>query len=234
LISLNFLIFIYVPEGRFKQMKYLFFILLVLLTACEERERDTKNLPWKTSVTESGAIQVLGITIGEMTLKELSIRLQKISDTALFETPKGELSIESYFGKTMIGLLEARIVVDLEVSDEFLNTERKYAKNRDSTPNNNWKYQLTTEGLAEVANKKIWRMAYLPTGQYEEKQIKFFGEPEEIIEVTKTAQYRLFPSKGIALLWDTDGSEIFYYVAPKDFLRLKESLPMEVVRPKAD
>lgn len=215
-------------------MKYLFITLLILLTACESRERDTKNLPWKTSVTASGATQVFGIAIGEVTLKELSLRLRKISDTALFETPKGELSIESYFGKVAIGLLEARIIADLEVSDEFLNTERQHAKNRDSTPNNNWKYQLTTEGLAETVNKVVWRMVYLPTGQYEEKQIKFFGKPEEIIKITKTAQYRLFPSKGIALLWDTDGGEIFYYVAPKDFLRLKESLPMKVVRPKED
>jgi hypothetical protein len=211
-------------------MKYLFFTLLILLTACEPRERDTKNLPWKTSVMESGAIQVFGIAIGEVTLKELSIRLKKIPDTALFETPKGNLSIESYFGKTTIGLLEARIIVDLDVSDEFLKTERKYAKDRDSTPNNNWKYQLTTEGAASIVNKKVWRMVYLPIAQYEEKQIKFFGEPEEIIKVTKTAQYRLYPSKGIVLLWDTNGGEIFYYVAPRDFLRLKESLPMEVVQ----
>jgi len=215
-------------------MKYLFFILLALLTACEPRERDTKNLPWKTSVTESGATEVFGITVGEVTLKELSIRLQKIADTALFETPKGKLSIESYFGKTTIGLLEGRIIADLDASDEFLKTERQHVKDRDSTPNNNWKYQLSTEGAAEIVNMNIWRFVYIPVAEYEEKQIKFFGEPAETIKVTKTAQYRLFPDKGIALLWDTKGGEIFYYVAPKDFARLKASLPMEIVRPKED
>ncbi len=215
-------------------MKYFFFIVIALLTACEPRERDTKNLPWKTSVTESGATEVFGLAVGEMTLKELSIRLKKIADTALFETPKGELSIESYFGKTTIGLLEGRIIADLDASDEFLKTERKHVKDRDSTPNNNWKYQLSTEGAAEIVNMKVWRFVYIPVAEYEEKQIKFFGEAKETIKVTKTAQYRLFPDKGIALLWDTDGGEIFYYVAPKDFARLKASLPMEIVRPKED
>ena len=215
-------------------MKYAFFILLILLTACTPKERNTKNVPWKTSITESGATQVFGVAVGEVSLKELSIALKKIADTALFETPSGELSIESYFGKTMIGLLEGRIIADLETEDAFLQTERKYAKKRDSTPNNNWKYKLTTEGLEKIVEMKVWRLVYLPTGQYEEKQIKFFGEPEEIINLSKTAHYRLFPSKGIALLWDTDGGEIFYYVAPKDFSRLKESLPREIVRPKED
>jgi hypothetical protein len=212
----------------------LFIILFFLLTACEPKERETENLPWKTSLTDTGATHVFGVAIGEVTLKELSIRLQKIADTALFETSKGKLSIESYFGKTMIGILEGRVIADLEASDDFLKTERGYAKDRDSTPNNNWKYKLTTEGLEKIVDMTVWRIVYLPTGQYEEKQIRFFGEPEEIIEVTKTAQYRLFPSKGIVLLWDTEGGEIFYYVAPKDFARLKASLPMDVVRPKED
>jgi len=181
-------------------MKYFFFIVIAFLTACEPRERDTKNLPWKTSVTESGATEVFGLAVGEMTLKELSIRLKKIADTALFETSKGELSIESYFGKTSIGLLEGRIIADLDASDEFLKTERKHAKNRDSTPNNNWKYQLSTEGAAKIVNMRVWRFVYIPVAEYEEKQIKFFGEPDEIINVTKTAQYRLFPDKGIGAL----------------------------------
>jgi len=215
-------------------MKTLFFSLLVLLTACSAKERDTQNLPWKTSITASGATQVFGIAVGEVTLKELSIRLKKISDSALFETSKGVLSLEAYFGKTMIGLLEGRIIVDLEADSGFLKTERQYARNRDSTPNNNWKYKLSTEGLVKTVDMVIWRLVYIPTGEYEQKQIKFFGKPEEIIKVTKTAQYRLYPSKGIALLWDTEGSEIFYYVAPKDFSRLKASLPMEIVRPKED
>jgi hypothetical protein len=215
-------------------MKYILFSLLVLLTACTAKERDTENLPWKTSVTESGATQVFGISVGEVTLKELSIRLKKISASALFETPEGVLSLEAYFGKTMVGLLEGRIIVDLQADSAFLKAEREYARERDATPNNNWKYRLSTEGLAKTVDMVVWRMAYLPTGQYEQKQMNFFGEPEEIINITKTAQYRLYPSKGLALLWDTEGSEIFYYVAPKDFLRLKDSLPMEVVRPKED
>jgi hypothetical protein len=215
-------------------MKYLLIILFFLLTACEPKERDTKNLPWKTALTESGATHVFGVAVGEVTLKELSITLQKIADTALFETPKGTLSIESYFGKTMIGLLEGRVIADLEASDEFLKIERGYAKERDATPNNNWKYKLTTEGLEKIVDMVVWRIVYLPTGEYKEKQIHFFGKPAEIITLTKTAQYRLFPTKGIVLLWDTDGGEIFYYVAPKDFSRLKASLPMDIVRPKED
>lgn len=214
-------------------MKILFFVFLaVLLTACEPRQRDTKNLPWKISVSESGATQVLGVNIGEDSLKQVSTTLRSIADTAVFENDKGKLHLESYFGKVMIGMLEGRIVADLDANEDFLKTAKEQAKSRDATPNNNWKYKLSYENGAKANEMRVWRLVYMPTGQYEEKQIKFFGVPEETIKVTETAHYRLFPSKGLAVLWDTDGGEIFYYVAPKEFARLKASLPMEVVQPK--
>ena len=62
---------------------------------------------------------------------------------------------------------------------------------------------------------------------FEPAQMKFFGEPDEKIQVSESAQYWLYPNRGMALFWDTDGKEIFYYVANKDFDRLKKSLPME-------
>ena len=215
-------------------MKYLFIVLLIFLSACEPRKRDTENLPWKTTLSDTGVTQVFGINVGETTLKELSIRLRNVAETAIFETDKGKLNLEAYFGKTTIGLLEGRIIADLDVDEEWLQKERDHAKDREPTPNNNWKYTLSEESAMAVLDKRVWRFVYMPTGQYEEKQIKFFGVPEETVKVTETAEYRLFPSKGIALLWDKDGGEIFYYVAPKDFARLKTTLPMEVVRPNAD
>ena len=59
--------------------------------------------------------------------------------------------------------------------------------------------------------------------------MNFFGEPAEKIKVNDTAEYWLYPSKGMILLYDTDGKEIFYYVAKQDFERLKESLPRKAV-----
>ncbi|MCK5901600.1 MAG: hypothetical protein KAG28_00500 [Cocleimonas sp.] len=213
-------------------MKPLFLVLFILLTACDSQPRDTSKLPWKTAVTATGATEVFGIPIGDVTLQALSIGLHKAAEVSLFETPKGALNLEAYFGKVGVGgILEGRIVADLEASDVFLQTEKKQAKDRDATPNNNWKYEISHAAGNKALQMKVWRMVYMPTGQYEEKQIKFFGKPEETISVTKTAQYRLFPQKGIALLWDTEGGEIFYYVAPKDFPRLKAILPMKIVQP---
>jgi len=52
---------------------------------------------------------------------------------------------------------------------------------------------------------------------------------EEIIKLNDTAEYRLYPSKGMVLLYDTAGKEIFYYAAKKDFKRLKDSLPKKII-----
>ena len=73
-------------------------------------------------------------------------------------------------------------------------------------------------------NLKIWRFMYMSIADYEAKQIDFFGEPESVEQVTETAEYRYYPSKGLVVLWDKDGKEIFYYTSPANFERLVQAL----------
>ena len=211
-------------------MKKVFLLsLLILISACSPTDSDiTKaNLPWNVSVNPDGTTHILGVDIGTTTFKELMFKLQLLAEPGLFEAKDGSLKLEAYFGKKKFGILEARLVAEMDAEDSILKKMLKEQVGRDSTPSNHWKYKLNIENTRIANELRVWRLVYLPISDYETKQIKFFGEPEETIKVNKTAQYLLFPSKGLVVLWDTDGKEVFYYVAKKDFERLRKSLPMK-------
>lgn len=211
-------------------MKKVFLLsLLILISACSPTDSDiTKaNLPWNVSVNPDGTTHILGVDIGTTTFKELMFKLQLLAEPGLFEAKDGSLKLEAYFGKKKFGILEARLVAEMDAEDAILKKMLKEQVGRDSTPSNHWKYKLNIENTRIANELRVWRLVYLPISDYETKQIKFFGEPEETIKVNKTAQYLLFPSKGVVVLWDTDGKEVFYYVAKKDFERLRKSLPMK-------
>jgi len=207
------------------------FILSVftLLVACGSATDDKiKNyLPWKVTATSDNATHVLGIDIGKTTFKELMFALQLLAEPALFEDKDGKLTLEAYFGKKKFGILEARLVAEIDADKAVLKTMLKEQVGRDSTPSNHWKYQLSVKNTRIANDLRVWRLVYMPVSDYETKQIKFFGTPEETIKINDTAQYLLFPSKGLIVLWDTAGKEVFYYVAKKDFARLRKSLPMK-------
>jgi hypothetical protein len=190
------------------------------------------GLPWQVSTTASGATHVLGVDIGETTFKELMFKLRLLAEPALFETPEGNLFLEASFGKKKFGVLEARLIAEMEADQSVFKIMKEDNAGRDSTPSNHWKYSLSVESTKVANDLRVWRLVYLPIADFELKQMKFFGEPAEKIQVTDNAQYWLYPKKGMALLWDKEGKEIFYYAAPKDFARLKQSLPTKVVTVK--
>ena len=187
------------------------------------------GLPWQVTTTKNGATHVLGVDIGEITFKELMFKLKLLAEPALFETPEGVLFLEASFGKKKFGVLEARLIAEMEAKQSVFQAMKDDNKGRDSTPSNHWKYSLSVKSTKIANDLRVWRLVYLPVADFELKQMKFFGEPQEKIQVTDNAQYWLYPEKGMALLWDTEGKEIFYYTAPKDFSRLKKSLPMNIV-----
>ena len=196
----------------------------------KDRENQVSNrLPWQSTLNEDGTTRVLGVDIGKVTFKELMFKLQLLAESAVFESPEGELSLEAYFGKKKFGFLEARLVVELDADTALLKTMLDESTDKEATPSNNWKYSLNVKNTKIANNLRVWRLIYLPVTDYEPKQMSFFGEPEEKTKVTDTAEYWLYPSRGMALLYDISGKEIFYYAAPKDFARLKKSLPMNVV-----
>ncbi|MCF6190325.1 MAG: hypothetical protein L3J51_07595 [Cocleimonas sp.] len=206
--------------------------VLSFLSACDKESSKTAaatNLPWKVSTTANGATHVLGVDIGETTFKQLMFKLRLLAEPALFETAEGNLFLEASFGKKKFGVLEARLIAEMEADQTVFKAMKEDNAGRDSTPSNHWKYSLSVKSTKIANDLRVWRLVYLPVADFELKQMQFFGEPQEKVQVTDNAQYWLYPDKGMALLWDKEGKEIFYYAAPKDFTRLKKSLPTKVV-----
>jgi len=213
-------------------MKRLIFIgFFLFLSACDAPDKETlnANLPWQASTKSDGSTQVLGVDIGKVTFKDMMFKLQLLAEPALFEAPDGKLTLEAYFGKKKFGVLEARLVAEMDAEESLLKMMLAEQVERDSTPSNNWKYSLSVKNTKLANDLRVWRLIYMPVSDYEPKQMKFFGEPEEKLKINETAEYWFYPQRGMVLLYDTDGKEIFYYVAKRDFARLKELLPKEIV-----
>ena len=208
----------------------LFFILIGCGVQDEEtQKRYAQIVPWNISVNADGTTGIIGVDIGNATFKDLMFKLKLLAEPAVFEASDGTLTLEAYFGKKKFGILEARLIAEMDADEVLLQTMKKEQTDKDSTPSNHWKYGLNVKNTKLANDLRVWKLIYLPITDYQPKQMNFFGEPAEKITVNKTAEYWLYPEKGMVLLYDTAGKEIFYYVAKKDFARLKAGLPKEAV-----
>ena len=201
-------------------------ILCCVLTACIDTASQPEKgvLPWQVTLLDNGQTDVLSVSPGVTTLREFSERFGSLPELMLFQKPSGELFLEGYLGKVKVGRFDARIIAELDATNEFMQSVLALNLDRTPTPNNLWQYKLSEEQMLEAVDFKVWRFMYISIAAYEEKQIDYFGEPESIEKVTDTAEYRYYPKIGTVVMWDTDDKEIFYYTSPADFPRLKQAL----------
>ncbi len=219
-------------------MKRLLFLTIVLLFFglflfawlfyADDKQKLSKDLPWKIEISETGATKVFGLDIGRLTLEEMMLSLHKIADVSIFEARDGALSLEAFFGKTRLGIFDATLIADIDADQvklrEFLTQINPSDKK--STPSGHWKYDLAESSLKQANKMRIWRLVYIPSANYEAVTIrKQFGEPESTETLPDDLVYWFYPKKGVAILQDPNGREIFYYVAADEFDRLKAALP---------
>ena len=209
----------------------LFFLGLLIsawLFYTEDKQQLNKDLPWKIEISETGATKVFGLDVGRLTLEEMMLSLHKIADVSIFEARDGKLSLEAYFGKTRLGIFDAILIADVDADQvklrEFLTQVNP--SDKEATPSGNWKYALAESSIKQANKMRVWRLVYIPSANYEAVTIrKQFGEPESTETLPDDLVYWFYPQKGVAILQDPNGREIFYYVAADEFDRLKVALP---------
>lgn len=204
-------------------------LVCLAIVACGGRSSSIENqrLPWDIQKQTTGETEVFGIRPGKITLREFTLHFHELADVRLFQKPDGSLFLEAYLGKVRLGKFDARLIAELDAPDALLQSVLVSNKNRKPTPNNYWQYNLSDQQLLEALEQRVWRFMYIPVADYEEKQIDFFGEPESTKKASDTAEYRFYPENGFAMLWDKSGKEVFYYVLPSEFDRLKVAIEQD-------
>jgi hypothetical protein len=187
-------------------------------------------LPWEIKQTASGATEVFGLHVGQLSLKDMMKTLHKIAEINAFEDKNGQKILEAYFAKVKLGVFDAILIAELDIKTEILNNfiQNSNINEREATPSGRWKYVLNEANMQQVNQLRVWRLIYIPVAEYNETTLnKQFGKPNAKQVLDDNLSYWYYPKKGLAILHDKSGSEIFYYVAPNEFTRLKTVLPKQ-------
>ncbi|HHC75035.1 MAG TPA: hypothetical protein ENK78_08175 [Thiothrix sp.] len=197
-------------------------------------EQAQHDNPWQIESAANGATRVFGLDVGRLTLQELMMSLHKIAELSVFEDEQQQLSLEAYFGKTKLGIFDARLIAEMDASQTQLRPFIAFNKEREGTPSGRWKYNISSPEHIQQANEwRVWKLMYIPSANYEPVSIeKYFGKPDSKESISKQHHYWYYPQKSFVVLEDTEGKETFYYVAPEDYPRLLKSLPKQLAEQK--
>lgn len=179
-------------------------------------------LPWESQLNENGHISVMGVEIGDTTLKQARKLLGGRAEVALFQDKgNGQLSAEAFFSEVTSGGLSGRIIVGLAVPGDRLYLMAERADKRKPMETGNIKLQPHWQDRDELADSVIKSVTYIPYIDLDDEVIRSrFGEPKRTLETQQGILHYLYPQKGLDVLLDPNGKEVIQYVNPADFTEL--------------
>ncbi|WP_298607653.1 hypothetical protein [uncultured Thiothrix sp.] len=211
------------------------FCTLLLLSACgkSEHPQAIDNLPWQVTKTAEGHTQVFHMELGKTTLRQAIELLHSFPELAVMQAPNHEYSLEAYFGKQRLGVFEAKLVAELAADPASLEKFAKEHIKREPQASGAWRLTVSEENQKLANDFPIKTLIYIPVVNYEPDIIlSRFGAGSEVVKLTDTVDAWFYADRGLAMLIDAKGGDIFYYSSLADFPQLKAKilkLPTEQV-----
>ncbi|CAH0348745.1 hypothetical protein [Aquabacterium sp. CECT 9606] len=187
-------------------------------------------LPWHIEPLPSGDTQVFGLRLSARpeaasTLGDVQRRWASDFQMAVVAAPGETGSLEAYVETATMGFIIGKLVVTAQLGPQVINGFRERAAKVDYMNSSTRKYRLSPEDQALALRAPILALAFIPQANLDEDIVKArFGMPAERVRSNAHAEHWLYPDKGLGITLDSEGKELLQYVAPAQFMRLREPL----------
>lgn len=177
-----------------------------------------QDLPWQISVEPQGAtLTVFGLTLGVSTVRDAVNKLGRRYELGLFQDKDGALKLEAYFRDTVVGGLNARLVLSAQLPDPIVNALREHAGSGKPATDGSRRYPIAEPDHNLALDAVLTAITYMPVAPFDAELVhQRFGEPAERIAATGGTHW-LYPALGLDLLLGDTGEALLQYVPPVEF-----------------
>ncbi len=164
-------------------------------------------MPWEVTVLKDGKTKVFGITLGKTRVQDANQILSSFPDNQLL-TNNSEPGLYAVYDNLNMGGFIAKLQLEYDIDLKTL-TELQ----QDSLPGNQkFELSLTNEQEIQLLGTTVKSMRYLPYIDYEPELIlQHFGQADAQTKVSDTIERWTYRDKGIEVLLDLEGPDIFIY-----------------------
>ncbi len=177
------------------------------------------DMPWQVQVIDAEHTRVFGVTLNQTTLEQARQLFGQVDGIALYRNADGRFSLEAYFGKVRFGYFSARLIANLQANQQELEQLTQFAIKRIPKEDGSLRWTLNADKQAEQATRLISALSYIPDyrGMDDDFIRQHFGEPARRIKLDETSERWYYPDRGVRILVDNEGKELFEYMPPAQF-----------------
>jgi hypothetical protein len=190
-------------------------IVYVLIPDRNQTQR-FEDLPWQVEVIAEDRTRVLGIELGQTTLRDLARRLP-VPDLQLFVAPDGTRTVEAFYSNARIPPFEANMILvpGLDAAGmDFVWAERSSDR---PMPSGARRYALSDRAMRALSDLPVVEMSYIPRARWNPDQVRErFGEPEVLLRIGDDQTYWLYPDLGVAIVMPTGRGRVLMHYATQE------------------
>jgi hypothetical protein len=177
---------------------------------------------WDAHINEQGHLNVLGVVLGETTLKQAEELLHTQSERALFislkEGQPQKETLEAYFPTSPD---RSKIVIELDANPDLLTRIKGNAYNPMAFPSGNAKLEIASEHNAEINTQIVKSLTYIPPLNLTPDMVEqHFGKTTQQIVDNNSNIHLLYPALGLDVVIAQEGNPLLQFVPPAEFERL--------------
>lgn len=208
------------PQHKIDRMalKIILAILIVtaLLLAWSQSRYHSDPDHADTWLDTQGQLHVLGITLGDSTLREAETALQSRSESALYIYPAGHrqagLRLEAYFPAIAD---HTRVILRLAAEDTELKSMQGRASLPHQYPNGVLRMNLASDDLAHMQQLKVSELTLVPSLPVTAAMLTArFGKPDAMTREDDGAMHYHFGAVGLEATLQQDGPSLLHFINP--------------------
>ena len=209
-------------------IKILFAIFLVtgalfLWTSHQHTAHDRQHETW---VDRQGHLHILGITLGETTLRKAEQVLQSRSDVALYiypvEHPHAGMTLEAFFPSIAD---HSKVILLLDASKTQLHDIESRATLPHLYPNLVARMNISAEDLQLAQELRVRELTLIPSINIDRKNIESrFGPAPQAHRLQNKSLRLRYPTIGLEVLLEQDAAAQLHFVNPPPLHR--HNMPM--------
>ena len=170
-----------------------------------------ENPQQRTFFDDKNHLHVMGIVLGESTVRDAEIAFRSRTDAALFLYPKEELEaqytgkLEAYFPSIAD---HSKVLLTLKTTDAELEAIRKRSTRPREYPNGVIRMNLSNQDILAVQRMIIIEMSLIPSLDLNEEMIVAqFGKPEQVTNSSPNTTVYTFPKFGLVATINQDDKD---------------------------
>lgn len=184
-------------------------------------QNSTKTVQQRTWVDEAGHLHVLGLTLGQSTVRDAELALRSRADAAIFMYPttstetqkRFRLVLEAYFPSIAD---HSKVLLKLDIDNKKLEGVRQRSTSPRMYPNGVARRNLANEDILLVQTLKINTLTLIPSVKLDADVLHAqFGQPKSTQQLDENTMVYNFPELGLIATLKQNDKDKLVFSSPK-------------------